>query len=554
MNGGIYLKNIKNNINDIKRIKLMYGNDSLTVEEVLQLSSFSGAEVLGGSIGLKNQCNHMTILETPDGINWLEGGEVLLTAGYAFYNNEEAKQDMVINAYKRGVAAIAIKENRYFGDISDELLEDSNKYGLPLIKIPYDVVYTDTISSFYNLLFYRKNQYILNLNSIYEKLLNLTFENKDIDGIIYSLSNLSNSNVFLFDSNFNILSNSIVDHESYRDISCFSPFNNYGKPIHGNIDKLCINIKINNSYICIYPIIRNKRTIAFLYLINKDKISVLEQSAIEYGLSIISMKLEREKMIKLSKTRFNKILVETMLNNKDLPKEFYNNVERDLGWDEEGSFVGICIKIDIIEKKNVIDFNNIIYEILNDIFGADNYLTTDRINEIFLFFKIRSDIYLKDIVNDIGKNANIYKDRFLISIGVSNIYNGLEEIEKLYNESYLAVLFCRKGITYYNSLHTMKLLYPLKDDKEIKNYYNGTIKKIEDYDKKHGTYLMKTIEYYLENNMNKKITASKLFIHVETLRYRLSRVEEISGYSIDDAEGIFALQMGLKLKRILKLK
>lgn len=554
-NGGVRLNNnVKNDINDIKRIKSIYGHDSLTIEEVLQLSSLKGSEVLGGHLGLKNRCNHMVILETPEGISWLEGGEFLLTAGYAFYDNEEEKRNIILNSYKNGAVAVAIKEHRYFGDISDNLIADADKYEIPLIKIPYDVVYTDTVSSFYDLLFYRKNKYILNLNNIYEKLLNLTFENKDIDGIVYSLSNLSNSNVFLFDDTFNILSSSIIDNTSYKDISGFAPFNNIGNPIYRDINEFCLNVKVNNSYICIYPIIRNKKRIAFLYLINKEKLSTLEQSAIEYGVSIISMKLEREKMIKLNKTRFNKTLVETMLNNKDLPMEFYNNVERDLGWDGEGSFVGLCIKIEIIDEKNLIDFNNIIYEILNNIFGTNNYLTTDRINEIFLFFKIRSDIYLRDIVNAIGESISIYKDRFLISIGVSNTYNGLEEIEKLYNESYLAVLFCGNDITYYNSLDTMKLLYPLKDDKEIKDYYNGTIKKIEDYDEKYRTSLMETMIVYFENNMNKKVTASKLFVHVETLRYRLSRIEEISGYSMDHVEGIFALQMGLKLKRILKLK
>ena len=51
---------------------------------------------------------------------------------------------MLIDAHK-GVSAIAIKENRYFDDISQELIDVND---LNFIQIPSDVIYTEIISSF----------------------------------------------------------------------------------------------------------------------------------------------------------------------------------------------------------------------------------------------------------------------------------------------------------------------------------------------------------------------------------------------------------------------
>ena len=178
-------------IDDMKKVKSNYGEDSLSIEEILNLPAFEGYKLLAGNLGLKNRCKHITILETPNGISWLEGGEFLLTTGYAFLHNEQYKKTMLIDAKRKGVSAIAIKENRYFGEINYELIQQANEFGIPLIQIPYKAVYTRIISSFYDMLFYKENEYILKLNDIYEKLLNLSFENKDIDGIIYSLSTLS---------------------------------------------------------------------------------------------------------------------------------------------------------------------------------------------------------------------------------------------------------------------------------------------------------------------------------------------------------------------------
>jgi purine catabolism regulator len=52
--------------------------------------------------------------------------------------------------------------------------------------------------------------------------------------------------------------------------------------------------------------------------------------------------------------------------------------------------------------------------------------------------------------------------------------------------------------------------------------------------------------------MKKKLVANKLHIHPETLRYRLNKIEDLTGYSLHSSEGIFALQIGIKLYRMIK--
>ncbi|AOT71962.1 PucR family transcriptional regulator [Geosporobacter ferrireducens] len=546
-----YMSNI---INEMRRTTSVQDQHSLTVEEALNLAAFNGCKILGGRSGLQNRCKHITILETPEGIGWLTGGEFLLTAGYAFKDREDKKKSMILDAYRRGVSAVAVKKDRYFGEISVKLIEDANKYGIPLIEIPYNVVYTETISSFYDMLFYRKNEYILSLNNIYEKLLDLSFENKDIDGIINSLSNLSNANVFLFDRYLNQITYNIIDASSYNKLSYKSPFNKKSAPVIKDIKNYCVNQEANGAYISVYPIMRGNRPIAYMYIVNNTALDKLAQSSIEYGISILTMKLDINHARSFSQAGLNKTLVEIMLNNKELPEEFYENVEKDLGWNAEGSIVGLCIKIHVKKNIDMDSCKNSVYSVLNNILGTSNYLSKDKKSEVFVFLKIDIPYYLEEIISEILEGLKAYEDIYLVSLGVSNTYNSIKSIEKMYDESYLAALFSHHDSIYFSSLDTIKLLYPLKDDNEIHEYYNRTIKKIEKYDEAHGTNLMETMECYFRYNLNKKTAADKLFIHVETLRYRLSRIEEITGYSINETEGIFALQMGLKLKNLIKIK
>lgn len=55
------------------------------------------------------------------------------------------------------------------------------------------------------------------------------------------------------------------------------------------------------------------------------------------------------------------------------------------------------------------------------------------------------------------------------------------------------------------------------------------------YDKKYNTNLIQTLEVYLNKNCNLNQTAETLFIHRNTIKYRLQRIEEITNTSLDDA-------------------
>lgn len=67
------------------------------------------------------------------------------------------------------------------------------------------------------------------------------------------------------------------------------------------------------------------------------------------------------------------------------------------------------------------------------------------------------------------------------------------------------------------------------------------IRKLNNYDTLHNSNLSKTLWLFLFNERNNTETAKQLFIHKNTLAYRISRIEEIAGISLDDSETRFHL-------------
>jgi len=62
--------------------------------------------------------------------------------------------------------------------------------------------------------------------------------------------------------------------------------------------------------------------------------------------------------------------------------------------------------------------------------------------------------------------------------------------------------------------------------------------------------LLGTLEAVLETNGNLKQAARNLFVYDNTLRYRVSRIEEMIGVDLDSSKDRLRLQVALKILRM----
>lgn len=68
----------------------------------------------------------------------------------------------------------------------------------------------------------------------------------------------------------------------------------------------------------------------------------------------------------------------------------------------------------------------------------------------------------------------------------------------------------------------------LYEKKKGENMGNPHLQALRRYDQENGTHLYHTLEIFLSLDCNVKETAEKLHVHINTLNYRLKRIEEIS--------------------------
>jgi len=102
---------------------------------------------------------------------------------------------------------------------------------------------------------------------------------------------------------------------------------------------------------------------------------------------------------------------------------------------------------------------------------------------------------------------------------------------------------------YFPDLSVYRLLLQIEHDPELVAFQEEILGPLLAYD--HGDVLIQTLKAYFEHHGNLSQTAEALFIHRNTLLYRMERIAEITGLDLDNPETRLAVQLALHVHQLL---
>jgi len=143
-----------------------------------------------------------------------------------------------------------------------------------------------------------------------------------------------------------------------------------------------------------------------------------------------------------------------------------------------------------------------------------------------------------------------------IQIGVGRQYLDLKEMQQSKIEAERAVLLTKHTgaeLAFYQDLGMYKILFEVSDKRVMKTYYNDVLGEIAKYDKESSMSLIKTLEMYLLENCNLVRTAERLYIHRNTLVYRIHKIQEITQYDFTLPEVRERCRQAILVGNFLKL-
>ena len=105
-------------------------------------------------------------------------------------------------------------------------------------------------------------------------------------------------------------------------------------------------------------------------------------------------------------------------------------------------------------------------------------------------------------------------------------------------------------MTAFDDLGLDRLLVAVPDS-EAEAFCTDMLGPLEAYDAARGTSLVATLEAFLATR-NAALAARQLYLHYNTLKNRLAKIEEIIGPYLDDPDRCLSLALALRLRRLPK--
>lgn len=196
----------------------------------------------------------------------------------------------------------------------------------------------------------------------------------------------------------------------------------------------------------------------------------------------------------------------------------------------------------LIQPKN--PGENLVMEVLKGVYATSTkeFITAVDENHI-VFVKALKDCEDYKALNETAKYiADILNTEAMVSVRVAygTIVNEIKDVSKSYKEAALAldvgrIFYEEKNILAYNELGIGRLIHQLPVslcDMFLKEVFAGNA--VEEFDEE----TLVTVHKFFENNLNISETARQLFLHRNTLVYRLEKIQKKTGLDVrvfDDA-------------------
>lgn len=527
---------------------------TVTVGEILKMPQFRGFKLLAGASGLNREVLRTTVGDAPDCWRWSQGGELVITSGYAFQRVED-QESLIQDSFNHGNAAVGIKFGRYIESLTPHVLELADKLGFPVISIPVEFAFADILHPVQSRVIQDQAHLLRYSDTVRSTFFELSLQCAGLNELLETLRNFTHVNLAL-------------------------------KTLSNEFDCICsedaaFESKVKDAPLAetlrAYPheaVSLNERVQA--YLIFDSSLEELRRPwnaiPIAQAKGALLLFFQRWSAQTQAERRYRSEFVQDILtNNLRLQEEVWSRA-RAFGWNLTGPQMVIVCDIDNYKDSmtrsmaggaGLSAMENLKARIFAMIGRSMRELNTEapfaELSDSAAFIlpspapgkeKKRLEPVLRPMMEAIVRETG-----FTVTVGIGERCADVFSCWKSYDQARkgLELIRGRRGggqIAWWHEMGASRVLDRIVCDDAVREFVKEQLGAVLAWDRKQKGELFKTLQAMVAHNWSKKECAAALALHYNTLKYRWNRICELADCDFASSESRFALTLALEIYKM----
>ncbi|WP_019154785.1 PucR family transcriptional regulator [Robertmurraya massiliosenegalensis] len=519
------------------------------LKKLMNIGGLRNCKIIAGQQGVERIVTNVTIMEVPDIVQWLRGNELLITSLYPIKDDLDDQIQLIEKLYKAGTTALAIKPVRFIDAIPEEMKKKADEMGITLIEIPEEISYLDILSPAMHAIFNDKIVLQEDLEHATRVLNEISIAKGDFNQFIQTLSYLTKSKVLL-ESNVPY----IPVHEQLESLLPMTPQQIKELEVVQRPIRMIRKGREKNEESCIVtPIIIDGELYGNITCWSyHSQFMEVDLAIQEKAATLLSVEFLKKKIKYDIEQHYKNDFIRDLLFSEDKNIEHLLEKGRIYNLHESNPYVCMVVAEKELQQEDL--FSRNINQLEKGIKELDPHIICAVYRRYLLMIVPMRNRVTQDFRKILDSLLLLIEQRVhtRIRIGVGSTYLGIQGLRKSYHEAQKTItlgprLWMKKSIIFHSELGVYRLIAQIENHAELTDFYGDVIKRIIDYDKEYEFELTTTLETYFKCNESLKETAKALFIHVNTLKYRLQKIRQITGLNLQKSEDKLLIHLGLKI-------
>ncbi|MFC5703130.1 PucR family transcriptional regulator [Cohnella faecalis] len=528
--------------------------EGFSVKALFDVPHFKDAVLLGGSAGLDSLISRINVMEVPDVIDWVRPGELLMTTGYPFKHDPGLLVPLIEQLAQKGVAALGVKTKRFFDQIPEAAIEAANRHGMPLIELPPGTTFSDVVREVMERVLISESKDLSILQGRVQGLSHVLLHGDGLPAFLTHLQAMIRNPVILLDPHNQRTAS--PDAEPLCRLVEESEWNKFRTDQMLETNVLQIGERSVRVHVAAVP---DGQFRSYLLLILEDTTDygTVDSLTVNWAGRLLGFEISNMQARKNIEVKYFDQFLQDWLAGRIVSVVDLRLRAEACGWplaDDASYMAGI---VSFRERKPDVKALQELAKRLNweSVTRRCEVKWTVLEGELVALFTLRGEDsgdearrqltgsvwnFMRPMLQE--KRASLCLGREAKSQGeVAGSYRDAKRTTDIRRVCQL-----KEETVRYGELGIYMLLYRLQGTEELEEFKRLYLHPLLELDRKQQGALLNTLRTYFECNCNAKETAEQMFLHYNTINYRLDRIKNELGLRLDDPETKLLLQLAIR--------